>query len=646
MSAEGDGSPPATAPQGEGAAVESRLLQAAEAIADGGWPGTAASDALPSLLPELDIIARVAQVHRDAARAHDDALGEESSDSLGDVLSRSIAPAPSRPDLTQARRWGPLFVLERVGGGSFGEVYRAWDPALDREVALKLLRLPSASQDRATAFVREGQLLASVHHPNVINVHGAAQIDGEVGIWMEFVRGRTLERIVLEDGPMSAQEASVIAESLCGALAAVHQQGLLHRDIKAANVMRASGGRIVLLDFGTGTKAASGASGADRLAGTPLYMAPEVLEGGAATIQSDIYSLGVLLFFLVTGAFPVYGKSLAQVRAAHLAGRRLLLADVRQDIPTQFSRIVQWALASERTGRPRSCGEVAAVFASEQDDTLEARRWAGYVAAGVAFATLGVWTLGVCTSMAFNTTLGRTGAFAREPISTYWIWGTRALVAPAFSMALAGALVGGGRTFVRLVGTAWPLGATLSRWRAGRDAQRAPLSARATGEFLILLQLLLLAVLVWRFQSIFGAVTQRLATARPDVFWAFQPENLSERNLFSVAFALGLFFSIVSCVRVERLHRHGASSIVTSTRVAAFSIAGLFLLLLVLPYRIGWQNEVERVQFDSRRCYAIGSSVNELLLYCPTGVPPKVRPVASDDPRLRRENIVESIFTP
>jgi serine/threonine-protein kinase len=153
--------------------------------------------------------------------------------------------------------------------------------------------------------VREGQLLARVRHQNVITVHGACEVNGEVGIWMEFVHGKTLEQIVRSDGPMSAQEASVVGESLCRALAAVHQAGLLHRDIKASNVMREAGGRIVVLDLGTGTEIdIESQPGTRRLAGTPLYMAPEILEGGTASVQSDIYSLGVLLFYLTTGTYP------------------------------------------------------------------------------------------------------------------------------------------------------------------------------------------------------------------------------------------------------------------------------------------------------------------------------------------------------
>src|SRR5204863_261297 len=114
--------------------------------------------------------------------------------------------------------------------------------------------------------------------------------------------------------------------------------------VKASNAMREAGGRIVMLDFGTGGEI-DVESGARRLKGTPAYMAPELFDGAGATVRSDIYSLGVLLFFLVTGSHPVPGRSLAEIRASHVAGRRRLLSDLRPDLPPHFVKIVECALA-------------------------------------------------------------------------------------------------------------------------------------------------------------------------------------------------------------------------------------------------------------------------------------------------------------
>src|SRR5207244_2811767 len=109
-----------------------------------------------------------------------------------------------------------------------------------------------ASGSGGASVIDEGRLLARIRHPNVVTVHGADRIDGRVGLWMEYIHGRTLERSLAEQGPFSAPEAGEIGIQVCRALAAVHQAGLLHRDIKAQNVMREDGGRLVLMDFGAG----------------------------------------------------------------------------------------------------------------------------------------------------------------------------------------------------------------------------------------------------------------------------------------------------------------------------------------------------------------------------------------------------------
>ena len=132
--------------------------------------------------------------------------------------------------------WGPLILRERVGAGAFGEVYRAWDPALRHEVALKRLRLPdNALPSFRAAVLREGQLLARVKHPNVVVVHGACQVAGEIGIWTEFLHGKTLEQVVKDEGSMSAPEATVVGDCLCRAVAAVHAAGL---EVPPAAVVR------------------------------------------------------------------------------------------------------------------------------------------------------------------------------------------------------------------------------------------------------------------------------------------------------------------------------------------------------------------------------------------------------------------------
>ena len=154
--------------------------------------------------------------------------------------------------------WGHLRVLEQIGRGAFGHVYRAWDTRLEREVALKLLPASTANSDsRATSIIEEGRLLARVQHPNVVTIYGAEQIGTRIALWMELVRGRTLQQMLRQGKSFTPVEVVSIGTELCQAIQAVHAAGLLHRDIKPHNVILADDGRIFLMDFGTGLEAAA-----------------------------------------------------------------------------------------------------------------------------------------------------------------------------------------------------------------------------------------------------------------------------------------------------------------------------------------------------------------------------------------------------
>src|SRR5262249_1653862 len=160
----------------------------------------------------------------------------------------------------------------------FGEVYRAWDSRLDREVAVKLLHASGDKTEGATVL-REARLLARVRHPNVVTIYDADEIEGRVGLWMEFLQGRNLEELLREREKFDDREVTTIGIELCRALSAVHDAGLLHRDIKPQNLMRTAEGRLILMDFGTGGELVDESSAAVDAAGTPLYLAPEVFAG-------------------------------------------------------------------------------------------------------------------------------------------------------------------------------------------------------------------------------------------------------------------------------------------------------------------------------------------------------------------------------
>lgn len=263
-------------------------------------------------------------------------------------------------------KWGHLELRERIGKGSFGEVYRAWDPTLEREVALKVLRPGKgpAGQPK-TSILKEGRLLARIRHENVATVHGVAEHEGEVGLWMEFAVGRTLAEIVAKEGPFGSLEAAAIGIELCRALAAVHASGLVHRDVKAENVIREKGGRIVLVDFGLGSRRDRQWDDSKRIVGTPLYLAPEIVLGKSShSAQSDLYALGVLLYYLATGTFPIQARNLSDLTEAHRRRRYRHLLDARADLRGDFTAVVEKALNPDRSQRFASAGQFEQALAA------------------------------------------------------------------------------------------------------------------------------------------------------------------------------------------------------------------------------------------------------------------------------------------
>jgi eukaryotic-like serine/threonine-protein kinase len=217
-----------------------------------------------------------------------------------DDEGRTRSVAVSTSTIEAPKKWGQFQLLQRIGVGGFGEVYRAWDLTLEREVALKLL-VPHGlkPEEEFASIVSEARAMARVRHPNTVSVYGVDSHDGRVGLWSDFIRGQTLAQWVEAEGPRPEKETVEIGIALCDALSAVHHAGLLHRDIKPGNAMRADDGRILLMDFGLSHEL----HGEMRWGGTLDFMAPELLAGRPASVQSDIYAMGVLLLFLSTGKY-------------------------------------------------------------------------------------------------------------------------------------------------------------------------------------------------------------------------------------------------------------------------------------------------------------------------------------------------------
>ncbi len=232
--------------------------------------------------------------------------------------------------------------------------------------------------------------MARVRHPNVVTIHGAQRIDGVSGLWMELVDGRTLAAELAERGPFPAEDLIRAGSELCQALAAVHRAGLVHRTSRRRTSCETRRGRLVLGDFGTGRELDEAEDVTSGLAGTPAYLAPEIFERQPATPQSDLYSLGALLFHLATGRYPVEGRSLRELRDAHARGQRATLAARRPDLPDALTTAIETALDPDPAVRFRSAEAMSeallACASGSHGARPRARRLAGIAASVLILA--------------------------------------------------------------------------------------------------------------------------------------------------------------------------------------------------------------------------------------------------------------------
>ncbi|HEY6359776.1 MAG TPA: serine/threonine-protein kinase [Vicinamibacterales bacterium] len=258
-----------------------------------------------------------------------------------------------------SRGWDSLQIRDTVGRGPFSIVYRAFDPDLEREIALKVVRFGVGDAGGIDRAVRDARMLTRIRHPHVLRVFRAERHGHEMGLWLERIDGETLADLVRVQGPLSAREATLVGLDLCRALAAVHGAGLVHGDVNAHNVMRERRGRIVLMDFGAAKELARRDDhAANPAASAPSYVAPEVFSGARRSTASDIYGLGVLLCYLLTGTFPVDGT------IGTVTGRRpdrmrpqKSLRGALPDLPLRLVQAVERALHARPDGRYARAGD-------------------------------------------------------------------------------------------------------------------------------------------------------------------------------------------------------------------------------------------------------------------------------------------------
>jgi serine/threonine protein kinase/tetratricopeptide (TPR) repeat protein len=267
----------------------------------------------------------------------------------------------------EGQRLGGYQLSARIGTGGMGEVYRARDPKLNRDVAIKVL-LPAVANDpgRLARFSREAQLLASLNHPHICTIHDVGKENSTAYLVMELLEGRTLDRWIPRDGVAVAQFFD-IAIALADALSAAHRKHITHRDLKPVNVMVSDEGHVKVLDFGLAqtaepepglTRAAHTQAGT--IVGTMPYMSPEQIEAKPLDSRTDIFSLGIVLYEMATGRRPFEGDSTPALMVSILKGEPTRVGELRPDVPADVSRLIGRCLEKRPCDRIQTVAEALA----------------------------------------------------------------------------------------------------------------------------------------------------------------------------------------------------------------------------------------------------------------------------------------------
>ncbi|HEV3477845.1 MAG TPA: Stk1 family PASTA domain-containing Ser/Thr kinase [Gaiellaceae bacterium] len=260
---------------------------------------------------------------------------------------------------------GRYRILRKLGSGGMANVYLAEDEELGRQVAIKILNDRHASDDQfVERFRREAKNAAGLSHPNIVSVYDRGEAEGTYYIAMEYLDGRSLKDRIVEDGPLPIASAIEVARQILHAIGFAHRRGIVHRDIKPHNVLLADDAtgdaesRFKVTDFGISRTTASQMTEAGSIVGTAQYLSPEQARGAAVDQRSDIYSVGIVLYELLTGRLPFTGETPLEIAMKHLSEVPKPPSDLRPDVPADVDMIVLRALAKDPEDRFQSAEEM------------------------------------------------------------------------------------------------------------------------------------------------------------------------------------------------------------------------------------------------------------------------------------------------
>jgi eukaryotic-like serine/threonine-protein kinase len=260
---------------------------------------------------------------------------------------------------------GRYRILRKLGSGGMANVYLAEDEELGRQVAIKILNDRHASDDQfVERFRREAKNAAGLSHPNIVSVYDRGEAEGTYYIAMEYLEGRSLKERILADGPLPIAAASEVTRQILRALGFAHRRGIVHRDIKPHNVLLVQDGpgdgepRFKVTDFGISRSAASQMTEAGSIVGTAQYLSPEQARGAPVDQRSDIYSVGVVLYELLTGKLPFTGETPLEIAMKHLSEVPTAPSELRPEISADLDMVVLRALAKDPEDRFQSSEEM------------------------------------------------------------------------------------------------------------------------------------------------------------------------------------------------------------------------------------------------------------------------------------------------
>ncbi|MGE5412614.1 MAG: serine/threonine-protein kinase, partial [Syntrophomonadaceae bacterium] len=259
-----------------------------------------------------------------------------------------------------------------LGFGGMGVVYRARDLKLDQEIALKRVRPDRVSPERRETLRREIILARKVTHENVCRVYDLVEIEGEEFVSMEYLSGRTLKELEEQERTLPLGRGLAIAKGVCNGLAAAHRIGVLHRDLKPENVIVGEDGRPHLMDFGIAIESALWRGDQNEtVPGTPQFLAPELLEGEAPGLRTDVYAMGVLLFEMFTGRVPFDDNDTAKLMRRVLTEKPPKIETLRPDLPPELRDILERAIARDAEARFPDAAALADAISAFEGQVLD-----------------------------------------------------------------------------------------------------------------------------------------------------------------------------------------------------------------------------------------------------------------------------------